>query len=312
MGGVINVAIRFKDGRTICQERWTNNFPYWFRHPKMYEGDETHINEYLAMTRNNDYIADPGAPGTPQPLRNSEYGLIVWDYMTGHLLDNNTYSHPNRMDVIYFDTQREEFDRLAEAGRFRFRTITIMKNGGERSQTVSGLLTAAEAVEIAQFASDYDRKARRRDGGLSLILDKDGKPMERAKEEGEDFTHYDFIIDTDPLTVCTFKEGDWKPYKAKLIELGFPMTQKQGLNASLPKIRKRKGEVSHEEITARELYQKWQVSDQGKDFEGKNYDGVLFDDIPEFIQKQFLNHAVAILADPEKSASHAFGKLFGV
>jgi hypothetical protein len=59
MGGVINVAIRFKDGRTICQERWTNNIPFWFRHPKMYEGDEDHINAYLAMTRNNDYIADP-------------------------------------------------------------------------------------------------------------------------------------------------------------------------------------------------------------------------------------------------------------
>jgi hypothetical protein len=23
MGGVVNVAIRFKDGRAVCQERWT-------------------------------------------------------------------------------------------------------------------------------------------------------------------------------------------------------------------------------------------------------------------------------------------------
>ena len=97
MGGVVNVAIRFKDGRTICKEVWTNPTSHWFRQPKMYEGDETYIQKYLD--------GDKTAPNSP--LRNSDYGLIVWDYLSGNLLDNNGYCFFHTMDLVHVATYQQ-------------------------------------------------------------------------------------------------------------------------------------------------------------------------------------------------------------
>lgn len=36
MGGMVAVGFRFKDGTKVCQERWTNNTPYWLKDPRMY------------------------------------------------------------------------------------------------------------------------------------------------------------------------------------------------------------------------------------------------------------------------------------
>ncbi len=299
MGGVINVAIRFADGRTVCQERWTNNMPHWFQNPKMFAGDEAHVQGYIDMTKNNDWIADPYAPGRPQPVENSEYGLIVWDYVTNVILDNNHYSDPVTFDPIFTGGERvrETFLECAKAGIMRMRTVTFAPLNTrvpgeylkELSTVVTDLLSPEDALRLGEEAHAAQRAEYRSDRS-------DDVPWERV----------DFIIDTSPMTYISFgdhadveydEETQSRPlspeYLAKLKEIGFPMTAEEGLNTSLTPVPEAR-EISETEKTARNLYQKWKqaVPPAGDNIiDGRTYDGVSFDDAPEVVRKQLMDRA---------------------
>jgi hypothetical protein len=287
VGGSINIAIRFKDGRSVCVERWTNNTPWWFKNPKMFEGDEAYVQSYLDATKNNDYIAEPHSPGRPQKLGLNEYGLVVWDYMTGHHLDNNGYSSYTDFNPYEVEMKPDLVAPLADSGRLRFR-----RRQYERG--VMGLVMGTEEL------TDVKSMAH----AIEICNQKTTYKWGTSDNRREDNTFTDFVIVTDPLKVIKFDEGDWKAYKAKLIELEFPFSRKDGLNASLPNI-PRSREITVQERYARNLFRDYKGGDD------KQFDGVSFDKLDKFYKDQFMNHALDIMNYPDKKRDYDLKQLLG-
>jgi hypothetical protein len=293
MGGMINVAIRFRNGRTVCQERWTNNTPFWFKNPKMYSGDEDYVQEYIDMTRNNDYVNEY-VPGKPEPLRNNEYGLIVWDYMTNTILDNNGYSNPTHLDIYTIDMHIETFEACKNILRLE---------SGRKVVEVSDILTEDEIQDVINACKDTE--SRKLKGGKTPLYDKlvadfhaAPKPdysLDRVyqKDQGNFWFHYRFRMDTSPMTYVQFPEREFKDYKAKLIELGFPMTRKAGLNASLPLLKKKKLKVklTELELLAKDVFQGRQVED--------GFDRIFFEDLGDDDKNKYIELAKRLQANPE-------------
>lgn len=238
MGGVVNIAIRFKSGEAICQERWTNNTPFWFKHPKMFAGDEEYVREYIAMTANNDHRADPFAPGMPTNPVDSEYGLVVFDYMTNTILDNNHYSTYNHLDMINFvrfhedeDDEDEDDHRraLCEAGlvhvRKTFYVIGDREKGDRDQKTRVEIDPNPISLEDAIKLSKEDWRAQ--DWRIDGVEPK----------TGDERCHTDFFIDTSPMKYIKFDNHrgpeSRRLYREKLAEIGFPMNSRQGLNKTL-------------------------------------------------------------------------------
>ena len=286
MGGVINIAIRFRDGTAVCQERWTNSFPHWFQDPKMFAGDEDHVRGYLAMVADNDYIVDPYAPGRPMRVGNNEYGLIVWDYMTNTFMDNNGYSSPVTFDPIHTGgmMRKDGFVALANAGMISMETIRW--GSGDRKDAIrerTPNLSPEDALRLGEEASVRDR---------------------RIADEGR---YVRFLVDPAPMTAYTFPEGTggWKAYRTKLKEIGFPMTAKEGLNKSLRKLPKAR-EIDEQERMARRLYQDWKGTPEGADLKGTR-----FEELDDYIRTQFLAYGLDMLLDPKKKQAYELADLFG-
>jgi hypothetical protein len=217
MGGVVNVAIRFPDGRAVCQERWTNNTPYWFRNAKLFNGNIDHIQEYLDLTKGNDFKA--GELGAPQPLQNSEYGLIVIDLLTMTFLENNTYSTFNRWSPVNLysnhsdPSDREVFYELVNSGKIYERVARWDERdfrGTCNYVTGETPLTVEQADKVGEkwlenFRNKYDRSGHMRED-------------------------YDFVIDTNPMVYIDYPELETTEMRKKLRELNFPMSKKEGLN----------------------------------------------------------------------------------
>jgi hypothetical protein len=309
MGGVINVAIRLRDGRAFCQERWTNNMPHWFQDPKMFDGDEEHVMGYINMVADNDWIANPHAPGTPQPVENSEYGLIVWDFMTGTILDNNHYSQPSSFDPIATggDMLKENFTKMADAGRIFMRTHTYpprkkWPTGGQRipedqiTTTDTDVLSPEDAKRLGEEAH-HEMRARWRS-------DDDDQPTTRVE----------FMVKTDPMTYYwmgdhseeydedTEQEPLSAEYLAKLKEIGFPMTEAEGLNAHLPYKMPTPRKITQQEEVARDLYQEQKP---------ETHKGIGFDDLTTEQQQEYLALADKLLDDPAMLRQWRLQQLLG-
>ena len=301
MGGVINVAIRLRNGEAFCTERWTNNTPYWFKDPKMYAGDEAHVRAYLEMTRNNDWLLDCYAPGLSQPVECSEYGLIVWDYVTNTILDNNSYSDPVSFDPIYTggdNPKRETWEACAKAGIIHVERTRISTGGdipqGEYLREViekRGPLSPEEALRLGQEAWEAEwgetgRRARPSKEELEAVALRAGERWEMVRTM--------FYADPAPMTYHHYPEARWDEetetreslppeMRAKLEEIGFPLTAEEGLNSPLrppPEPR----ELGAEEKRAREVYQWWRqgrLKFEGDTTDPQQYDGVRFEDAPE-------------------------------
>lgn len=306
MGGSINVAVRFKNGETVCQDRWTNNMPGWFKHPKMFAGDEDHVRDYVfGMIRNNDKISDPDTLGQPAKVENSSYGLVVWDYVTGSILDNNGYSSPVTWDSVYTggDMRDENFIECANAGIIFMEVFSYpprdAKGNLDRTQIKrqrTHNLPAAEALKLGQDAWEQ-----------TFGRGSDGKRNKRNPNDWRE--HIRFGIDTSPMTYYEFPEGQFKDYRAKLIELGFPMTQKEGLNKTLKEFWKKQRVVfdgGAQESHARALYQEFKHLEEGKPF-----DGVPFEDLTPESQQKFMDSAIGMMGDPTLMAQFNIAKLLG-
>ena len=202
MGGTINIAIRFSNGDAVCVNRWTNNTPYWFEDPDMFT-NEQHAKDYLAMTLENDPKEDPYCSGLSQRLGYSEYGIVVFDYMTNTIIEKNEYSHIGQTSGICDITRnleknhdiRENVLKCIDDNRY---TVS-MWNDEKLSYIPVGDKTPDEIKAML-----YDRKTI-----LNMMMDLDTRPMK--------LFHYS-------------DDTPWKIIKKQLQDLGFPMTQKEGLN----------------------------------------------------------------------------------
>jgi RNAse (barnase) inhibitor barstar len=300
MGGSINVAIRFRSGEAVCVERWTNNMPWWFRNLKMYQGDETHVREYLAMTRNNDYLADPHATGRPQSLQNGGYGLIVWDYMTNTILDNNSYSDPLMWDPVQLvelghENRRKwtspeqvelnpQFLEIANAGIVRLlvyewpqdESLTSDQRDAAMTRTITEKLPPEQAILEAQRAwyaewgfENRDREARHR--------------------------YVKIAAEPTPMTYRHFPQdvAGTKAMRDELKALGFPFSRKEGLNANIQLPRARK--ITEQERLAREIWQTLKKEDE----KYKDLDGVAFDALTKESQEGLKGMAEQMMKDPD-------------
>jgi hypothetical protein len=217
MGGSINVAIRFENGETVCQDQWTNYLPSWFRDPKMLE-DETLARAFCAATSTKEYMADPTTHGRPQPVENNSYGLLVWDYATKSILDNNTYCPLLEFDLVQTGgrMRSDEFVACAAAGRIIMEVLERRSLNG-----VLARLTYEEALAMGEQVW-----------------------LESRQRTPEHLTR--FLVDPSPMTYQRFEvsPSGTEAMRAKLRELDFPMSRKAGLNKTLPKITKRIAESS--------------------------------------------------------------------
>ncbi len=224
MGGHVNVAIRFKDGRTICQERWTNNLPHWLKVPGVYRGDEGHLRRYASMVATNEFGADE--LGSPQPIEESEYGLVVIDLMSGCILDSNRYCHLHEFNAVEFGgvTANPAFKDFAKAGFLRHSVYELQDRGPgpyvRVQRSTSARLTFDEAVEMAEatYAKEFGQRARVRPAKPELLEN--------------------FLVDAPGMAVHKFWWDDERPsgtgvlhpeMRAKLEELGIPTSFEAGL-----------------------------------------------------------------------------------
>lgn len=277
MGGVVNVAVRFGDGTVVCQERWTNNISYWLKRPAIH-ADEQGARDYLAMVRNNDHVIDPGSPGSLQPVENSEYGLVVIDYVNRVILDNNAYSNLASFASVHAGggMRSEAFEECAQAGILRHRTRVYDRATRTKvSETVSDRLSEEDALRLGDEI--YGREFR------------DDRP------EGSRRVMEDFVIDPVGFTIEILPQDDEGAMAARLKEIGFPTTLEEGVNAHLPPTQEGR-KVTKQEETARRLFQEWKKAEGSK---GAAYDGMRYDDAPERVTTALMAGAATYLCDPE-------------
>lgn len=280
MGGVVNVAVRFGDGTVVCQERWTNNISYWLKRPAIHAGEEG-ARDYLAMVRNNDHVIDPGSPGSLQPVENSEYGLVIVDYVNRVILDNNAYSNLASFAPVHAggNMRSEAFEECAQAGILRHRRrVYDRATSTMLSEEVGERLSGEEALRLGDEIHDRD-------------FGDDRDEIRRAPQRIMD----DFVIDPVGFTIEVLPQDDEGAMAARLKEIGFPTTLEEGVNAHLPPTQEGR-QVTKQEETARRLFQEWKKTEGSK---GAAYDGVRYDDAPERVTTALMAAAAAYLCDPE-------------
>ena len=249
----------------------------------MYSGDPEHLAAYLAMTRNNDYVLDPYATGRPARLVNSEYGLIVFDYVAGVILDNNGYSNPINFDLI------------ATVDRGRTATITF---GGKVTDSrddpfpfkLNENFEACARAGILHRVTWNEDRTKTVEGPLSF--------EEVEAHVREDYPNWrklyvTYAADPKPLVYTSFEEtpAGTKAMQKRLTEIGFPRNKKDGLNTTAPKIVLAKGPVDELELKARKVFQRLKSSnDEWKE----NFDGVAWEKLPPTAQKTVLDFAAGM------------------
>ena len=123
MGGVVAVGFRFPDGKIVCQERWTNSMPYWLNDVRIFNGDISHLNEYIKSAENHDRI----------PVAPHGYGLVFVDYISKKFMSMQDYTYFGNIDPIsiiskYRDNDKSRFDSLLREKRIK---ISIHKSKDE-------------------------------------------------------------------------------------------------------------------------------------------------------------------------------------
>jgi len=210
MGGSVNVAIRLKNGEAFCVERWTNNIPFWLINHEMYV-DDKHAVKYLSMTLENDPKVDKYCTGKPQRLCNSSYGIIIFDYVTNTIIDNNEYSHLNRISSI------SSFER----GYSKDMKETKYKIHDH----VKGLIEAGRIKDILKWNNTPIIKNPTKTQVYDFL--------EKEKHDRFEKSGY-LMINTNPMMYCQYpsnhNKGSFKLIKKHLKDINFPMNKSQGLN----------------------------------------------------------------------------------
>jgi hypothetical protein len=214
MGGSIAVAIRFSNGEAVCFERWTNTMSAWFLNERWLQEDRTYILEYVSAVKNN---WDPKTKtwdgyGKPLPLRRSGYGIVIWDFLTHHVIEENDYTSFNRIHSISLANSIEDgaqervegIKSLADAGRL-FKNEIIYDTRSKNHKKHSAPSTW---YEILQDYQDY----------------------EASNYESKRQTSVMYDIDVSPFTYVDLEKDKSKSLNQWLVDLEWPRTQKQGLN----------------------------------------------------------------------------------
>ena len=107
MGGSIAITFRDEDGNVEKMCRWTNTMPYYLVNHRLYAKDTKFIKEFMKQwfDMKKDWDDNEGkknpkykypmtnyyAPKECRVLAPIEYGLVVIDFMTNTILENQGY-----------------------------------------------------------------------------------------------------------------------------------------------------------------------------------------------------------------------------
>lgn len=252
MGGSINMAFRFSDGEACCFDRWTNNMGNLSK-LEILDGDEQPVRDYIAMCRNNDYLADPDFTGKPVRVSTSGYGLVLIDYVTKTIIDCNGYS--SLFGAIHGFQIREGGE-----DEWMARHYNLIKRALETGRGV---------IEARYNDKDRDAEAvRTRLTGLDA-LPEIVKKAKRDRSFLKSKYYYVYSIDTAPWSY-NLSMGDYPSERKQALkiarDIGFPMTRKEGLNKNYPYPSSKK--IPFVERKARYLWIKMKELDSYKEFDG--------------------------------------------
>ena len=130
------------------------------------------------------------------------------------MLDNNHYTSFGKLDPIHIITNLRrgrdlsDFYKLVDAGKVFVRTHTWKRGDHQNTTTIDSVIPATRE-DITDVCKNDSIHTRNR----------------------TEIIHQEFIFNTTPMTMLSFEEGSSKEMRAKLKELKFPMSKKEGLNA---------------------------------------------------------------------------------
>jgi hypothetical protein len=282
MGGQINMAFRFSDGEAVCFDRWTNNVKWNLAKPELLQGDEQVVLDYIAMTRNNDFIVDPHYNGRPVRLSTSGYGLILIDFQTKTIIDVNGYTalfnsfSPFLMmrpvkpkgfrSKIDFMSYKDDYEALREAEKAE-RADWKYEWSEDHGEQFKPFLDANMRV----FRYDWRTKQKTFYQGAEAIpvIETDAR---------EDHAGVQWGVDVESLGWTYFNRLDGHDDKraalAKAREIKFPFTRAEGLNRTAPPPKSRGKNTKPEEIKARYLFMKMKEMPEFKHLDGQPFDAL--------------------------------------
>lgn len=219
MGGTVTVGFRFSDGTRRVQHRWTNALPQLAHDVRTLSEDRTFIEGYLDSEEDGD--------GGEKPLAPHDYGLVFLDFKAGLLLSSQDYTLFGSIDPIQFivlaknirregvednieDIQR--YQALLESGKLN-RTIRRwrMVDGEYIAYPYSHERLACDFDELLAMGREFED-----------INDAAWNAYDKAGDAPREYL--EFGVDTSPLKVEEFRDKPVADLRARIMELGIPLT----------------------------------------------------------------------------------------
>jgi hypothetical protein len=141
MGGSINVTVRKTDGQIFNLDSYTNSMPYWLRNIRIYNCDDTHLEEYIEEHR-------PTAQLIPTGTAPSGYGLVLVDYMTKTFLSMQGYCGFDEFSTIELTgrhERKENFLEFLDAGLIEVQMLEVNKSNNHYEKT--GRITGFDNIK---------------------------------------------------------------------------------------------------------------------------------------------------------------------
>lgn len=205
MGGHIKIAIRTKDGKSFCVGTRTISLSSWVKHPDMFK-DDSRAKEWLKEIDDH----KDSMYGHPERICNGGCGIVVFDYMTNTIIDNNSYSEIDRFPAINaIDTNVYNPRKNEQPVRKNYQDLI----DNEKIKSIVDI--HGECLKSYPTKKDVEKQIK-----------KDTQRLRRG------FLKY-FIIDTSPMTYINVGDCDavgFKPVRKQLKLIGFPTNKKEGLN----------------------------------------------------------------------------------
>lgn len=106
MGGQITIGIRHPQRGTTFAHRWTNDFPWRFMQPSFLDGGEEALKYIDEAKPEHEWPLPKRLPR----LQNSEYGIVLIDFITREVYSRQGYNTPG---VLYYTANLSTADSQA-------------------------------------------------------------------------------------------------------------------------------------------------------------------------------------------------------